>query len=261
MNEDTIQLARLEEDWEFNVVGVYNYKRAGQFQAIFDFIRRNHDRIAGDIVEAGVFRGSSLIALGLMLKELRSTKKVFGYDTFSGFPPGYHKKDQLDSFQELYLEGHITAEHLEKVQRNIAVRSTLSQKSVNVSDISSSGNFSGTSRELVEKKIALLGLDNIVLIEGPFEHTMGKKKNGPDEIMAALMDCDLYESYRTAFSFFQSKLVQGGMIYLDEYYSLKFPGARYATNEFLADNPDFRLSCYQKDFGDFERWFLLRKEE
>ena len=54
--------------------------------AILKIIRENHTEILGDIVEAGVYRGNSLIAIGMLLKELGSSKKIYGFDSFSGFP-------------------------------------------------------------------------------------------------------------------------------------------------------------------------------
>ena len=47
-------------------------------------------------------------------------------------------------------------------------------------------------------------------------------KENPKKVMAVLMDCDLYDSYMDTFNFVWSRLNNGGMIYLDEYYSLKF---------------------------------------
>lgn len=40
----------------------------------------------GDIVEAGVFQGHTLLATALLLRELGSDKKVVGFDSFTGFP-------------------------------------------------------------------------------------------------------------------------------------------------------------------------------
>ncbi|HQX27118.1 MAG TPA: hypothetical protein PKX38_04190 [Alphaproteobacteria bacterium] len=73
---------KITKDWEFGVLGLYNYNRPGPFETYFDFIRENHKRMDGDFVEAGVFRGRSALALALFLKELGSDKKVYGFDTF-----------------------------------------------------------------------------------------------------------------------------------------------------------------------------------
>jgi len=250
-------MIELREDWEFNVLGVYNFRKPGPFDAYYQYIKDNHSRIEGDILEAGVYRGSSLLATALLLKELNSSKKVYGFDSFSGFPPVYHDNDNIDKFDELAQEGRITSKHLAAVKRNKRWRENFMETTATVSNISSSSNFSQTSLELVQSKIELLELDNIVLVEGDFEDTM-KGQNPPEKIMCTMMDCDLYESYLTTFGFVWPRLSINGLIYLDEYYSLKFPGAKIATDEFLAD-VDAELCMAPLKEGDFERWYISKK--
>ena len=210
-------MLKLLDDWEFNVLGVYNFRKPGPFSSLFDFVRENHSRIEGDLVEAGVFRGSSLLGMGLMLKELGSSKRVYGFDSFAGFPPVYHENDDLQKFEELFRSGRISKEHADTVRRNIEWRKLLSGVTLNAANISTSGDFSGTSLEFVEKRIEILGLDNIVLVDGVYSDTMTSSRKAPEKIMATLMDCDLYGSYMQTFNFVWPRLSQGGMIYLDEY--------------------------------------------
>ena len=40
----------------------------------------------GDIFEFGVYRGKSIIAAALILKQLKSKKKIFAFDNFTGLP-------------------------------------------------------------------------------------------------------------------------------------------------------------------------------
>jgi hypothetical protein len=49
------------------------------------------EKIKGDIIECGVYRGGSLIVLGKKLKKLESDKILYGLDTFEGHP--YTDKD------------------------------------------------------------------------------------------------------------------------------------------------------------------------
>jgi hypothetical protein len=247
----------LTDDWEFNVLGIYNYKVSGPFDALFNFIRNHHADIEGDIVECGVYRGKSLIALAMLLKELGSDKKIYGYDSFSGFPSVYHHNDDLARFDDLQKKGRITPDHFQAVQRNLSWREQLSDQGQTAKTISSSGDFSATSLEYVQRKIKIVGLDNIVLRDGPFDETMKNVDNNPTKIMAALMDCDLYQSYMDCFEFIWPRLSDSGIIYLDEYYSLKFPGARIATDEFIAGK-EASLMQYPQKQGDFERWYLQK---
>ncbi|MGI9386303.1 MAG: TylF/MycF/NovP-related O-methyltransferase [Methyloligellaceae bacterium] len=250
-------MMRFYDDWEFNVIGVYNYRKPGPFSAYVDFIRHNHDKLDGDILEAGVFRGSSLLGTAMLLKELGSQKKVYGFDSFAGFPPDDHPNDALERFRDLRDEGRISEEHFRKVEHNLELRQALSGVTQTAKNISTSADFSGTSLELVEKKIDLLGLDNIVLVPGKFEDAMQAKRPDPEKICAVMMDCDLYQSYMTTFNFVWPRLVPGGMVYLDEYYSLKFPGARLASDEFIEDKPAMLKAAPARQ-GDFERWYLLK---
>ena len=108
----------LREDWEFNVLQVYNYRKPGPLQYYFDYVMENCDRIPGDLVEAGVFRGRSLIGMALLLKELGSSKMLYGYDTWSGFPQICHDKDDYSQWKRLREDGRISEEHLLKLRLN-----------------------------------------------------------------------------------------------------------------------------------------------
>ena len=79
----------------------------------------------------------------------------------------------------------------------------------------------------------------------------------PESIAAAILDCDLYGSYLVALDFIWPRLSSGGIIYLDEYYSLKFPGARLAVDEFF-DNKSSHFTKVVDDFNGFERWFVRK---
>ena len=250
---------QLTEDWEFNVLGVYNYNKHGYLHYYFEFLREYHDKIEGDLLEAGVFRGGSLLGTAMFLKELGSNKTVYGFDTFAGFPPIYHKNDALEMFEVLFDRGQIDADHLEKVRKNIKFRS-MTVENPSAKNLSLSGDFSASNKELILNKIELLELDNITLIPGPFDKTMVENLVEPKTITAALFDCDLYGSYCTALPFVWQRLVKGGYIFLDEYYSLKFPGARVAVNEFFDGKPE-RPARHPVISRDFERWGVIKSSE
>lgn len=247
----------LDKSWVYGVLGVQNHKKKGSLRHYFDFVRKNHNHLEGDIVESGVYQGKSLIGMAIMLRELGSDKLVYGFDSFSGFPPVLHDNDRFERFGEMLFDGSITKEHYDDVILSWKMRSEISGSPVNSFSVSGSGDFSLTSRALVEKKIEILGLDNIVLVDGSFQETMVDGV-GPDSIMCTLMDCDLYQSHINTFDYVWPRLVSGGLIYLDEYYSLKFPGARIATSEFLESHDDAVLERFPSDRGEFERWGMWK---
>ena len=251
-------MINLDKDWHFNMLGIYNFNKKGSFSNLVTFIRNNHMKLDGDVVEAGVYRGYSLISIAKLLKDLGSNKKVYGFDTYSGFPPTYHEKDKLQEFERLFDEGLVDADHFESVKLNEKLLKDFSHKTFekNTKRISSSGEFENTSLELLQKKISYLELDNIVLIKGEFSETMRKSHNIKN-IMAAVIDCDLYQSYIDSLNFIWPKLIQEGFVHLDEFYSLKYPGARRASLEFIEKNPDAFLHEHSEN-SDFERWFLKK---
>ncbi|QNJ07686.1 macrocin-O-methyltransferase family protein [Synechococcus sp. Minos11] len=256
-------MIKLSADWQFNVLGVSNYlSNSHPLRFYFNFIKEQSHKFDGDIVESGVFQGHSLIATAQILKSINSTKTVYGYDTFCGFPPVYNLKDDPKYFHDLFKDEQITSKHLSDVTTNLRWRELLSESTLNASTISSSGNFSATSRSCIERKLSILGLDNVVLVEGSFKDTMAASQHsGPSNVCAALVDCDLYDSHIATFEFLWPKLEPNALIYLDEYYSLKFPGARAATNEFLAtiSSSDSELVQFPTPPSEFERWGLIRK--
>lgn len=251
----------LKDDWEFNILGAYNYRKPGPLQYYFDYIVENHDRIPGDLLEAGVFKGRALIGAALLLKELGSTKTIYGYDSWSGFPPIYHELDSPDRWEQMHAKGVISDQHLRKIRLNLEYRRFDLKKpavqGVTAQNVSLSGDFSGCSKADVQAKLDFLGLDNVQLVEGPFSETMVGATAPMDSLMSVLIDADLYESYKVCLPFVWGRLSRGGYIFLDEYYSLKFPGARVATDEFFADKQD-KPQCHKLIEGDFERWYVRK---
>ena len=86
---------------------------------------------------------------------------------------------------------------------------------------------------------------------------MKKVNNLPKKISAGLIDCDLYEGYKTSLNFFWPRLAVNGKLFLDEYYSLKFPGPRFIIDEFIKKNKNAKL-IKEGISGDFERWSLKK---
>lgn len=253
----------LKDDWEFATLGVYNYRQPGRLKYYFDFVRDNHKNIEGDILEAGVHKGVSLIGMGLFLKEIGSDKIIYGYDTWKGFPSVYHKYDDQSQWEKLFKAGRISKENFEKVALQKAHRGFslgVGKKELSAKNLSLSGDFGACSREDVQAKLDYLGLDNVKLIEGPFSETMTAGKAPFQKLSAAIIDADLYMSYKVCLPFIWQYLEKGGYIWLDEYYSLKFPGARIATDEFFADKKEKPEMHPFIDY-DFERWYVRRTHD
>tara|TARA_B100000795_G_C22782036_1_gene432809 strand:- start:1070 stop:1840 length:771 start_codon:yes stop_codon:yes gene_type:complete len=246
------------DEYLFALLGVENFRpdSLSRLRHYFNFIRNNAHEIEGDIWEFGVFKGVSLCATALLLKEIGSDKKVFGMDSFSGFP-SYHRHDSLDQFR-LKCPSIFSENFRDMAEQSHEIVARRSLRDSQAANISSSGAFDDTSVDLVRAKLKEYDLDNVVLIEGPFEDTIPEITEVMSEkIFAANIDCDLYSGYEVALPFCWRGLVDGGFIHLDEYYSLKFPGAKIATDEFCSSK-NIKPVRMEGRPGEFERWALLK---
>ena len=199
----------------------------------YKYILENEKKIEGDILDLGVFRGRSLLTIGVILQKLKSKKTVYGFDTFSGFPK-LSKFDQRYNFKNAKYFSH---SHLNESNYFWNVKKKINKINYKVRNISSSKDFSDSSFELIKNKIKILELNNIKIIKGDVTKTIPNffKKN-QKKIMACNFDLDLYDPYKTALPLVWSNLSKNGYIHLDEFYSLKFPGPKIAITDFIKKN-------------------------
>ena len=241
------------EAWEFGAVGISDPTHS-TLKRYFELVYRTRDT-PGDIAEFGVATGKSIVTTSLISKKMGTNKRIYGFDTFTGFP-GFSDNDNFNLFEELFKRQEITETHFNKIQKNKEYISTRGAKT-NPWDISNSGNFANTSLELVNRKIQHFKLDNSVkLIPGDFTKNLEVQVSHLS-FSLVLMDSDLYETYEKTLPIIWDKLSPRGYIYLDEYYSLKFPGPRIAVNNFVA-----KTNCELirlDDWLDFERWAIYKK--
>lgn len=239
----------------FNVAGIdyFGKDTTSKLRFFYQHIIDHEKKISGDIFEFGVFRGTSLLATAILLKKIGSTKKIYGFDSFSGFP-GYHENDSLDRFSD---PRYFDQKFRDYQQRYCTV---IDNNLLTVSSISSSKNFSNTSEETLLKKIKQLDLDNIELIVGDFKDTVPLFFKSKKEIFAANLDCDLYRGYSCVLENIWKYVSSNTFIHLDEYFSLKFPGARIAVDEFINKNNSATLTKINGREGEFPRYVLTKRE-
>jgi len=241
------------EYWEFGVLDIHNPK-CSTLTPYFSLLEELQD-IPGNILELGVAKGSSLITTGLILQELNSEKSVIGVDTFSGFPE-LSSEDMPEAFLGLQQRGLITESHYLKVLHNWELVKLRGGK-IHPSNISTSQDFSSTSLDFVEKRIQSFKLSNRVRIHQANIVDFLDSQLKDETFSLVLLDVDLYLGYSKSLDFVFDKLTKKGVIYLDEYYSLKFPGPRLAVNEFIDRQPQAKLEQLP-NWLDFERW-IIRK--
>ena len=211
-------------DEVFDQFGIKNPNKPSNISIVLDAIIATV-AVPGDIVECGVYRGSSLATFGLKVRGLGLDKQVWGLDSFAGFPPA-SEEDLIDG--------------------------VLSEKS-------RPSYYANANEELVRNLIRQLGLDDIVnIVAGYFEDTCPSLS--VEAISVLWLDCDLYGSYKTCLEHLYPRVSSGGYIIFDEYYSKKYPGARIAVDEFFADKPEKPVLAEEYlRYSEYERWHLVKK--
>lgn len=155
------------------------------------------EQVEGDLLECGVYKGGSALAMGQLLKNMNSNKKLYAIDTFEGFP--FHSREDYTSDDRLFVK---------------------------------KGLLSDTSYEEVKRVLRKKRVEsNVVLLRGKFSDVfpnLRKKK-----FCFALVDCDLYKSYLECIKFIKPRLSKGGGMLFDDYNHFKTPGATKAVNKYF----------------------------
>jgi hypothetical protein len=135
----------LTDEFSFNILEIYDFNKPGPLSDWFNFLKSKATKIEGDILEAGVHRGRSLLAAAIILKEQDSKKIIYGLDTFNGFPSVISKHDEHDNFKIMFSSGEITQQHLSRIETNMKLLQFMNDNVIlTPSNISKSGDFSNT---------------------------------------------------------------------------------------------------------------------
>ena len=244
------------DGWEIEALGLTNPKKPSRLDLWFEFLAHDAPKITGDVAEFGIFRGASFVPSALILNEVAPQKTLYGFDSFSGFPEVEDSADSLKNFLVLAEEGKISEGHFEKVVRAQGIRAKTGRGD-DFRTVSTSSDFSSTNRQVVDVRLAHFHLQNTRILEGYFEETINSIAGVA--LAGILLDSDLYEGYRLILNLLSDSVSQGGMVFLDEYFSLKFAGPKIAVDEYLRQNPRvWELHGFLEEATGFER-FVLRK--
>lgn len=179
--------------------------------------------VKGSIVECGVHRGFGLMTwanLSAVLEPINLTRRIYGFDTFSGFPS------------------------LTKADKN---------KSANIKK----GDLSADSHQELKKLIKIyddnrfLGhINKIQLIKGDAVKTIPKfiKNNQHLVISLLFLDFDLFEPTKIAIEHFYSRIPKGGIIAFDELDNPIWPGETMALLKTIGVN---KLKIERLDFDPY----------
>lgn len=171
----------------------------------------HEQRIAGDIVECGVWRGGSMMAAALQLMEIQDTKRTLWlYDTFAGMTPP-------------------TTEDREAVT---GITATQLLEQTDVADGNNVWCIAG--EDDVRTNMASTGYptESLRFIRGDVAQTL--LESAPHSIALLRLDTDWYASTRAELEVLYPKLVSGGICILDDYGH--WQGARQAVDEYFRVN-------------------------
>lgn len=171
------------------------------------YIVENH--IEGDIVECGVWRGGSMMAVAQVLKRIGDTKrKLYLYDTFAGMSPPTEQDKQYD---------------------NVSAGKLLEESQVNT------GVWCYADKQDVMRNLLSTGYpeENILLVEGKVEDTIPGTL--PAKIALLRLDTDWYESTRHELTHLYPRLTKNGVLIIDDYGH--WQGAKKAVDEYFVQLP------------------------
>ena len=201
--------------WVFNSLSIENFNLESKSRLVhwYRHALANASNLEGDIFEFGTYKGGGLISMALLLRSIGVKKKIYAFDSFTGFP-GYHKKDDLSQFKKRNDLFSLT--HLEQAMLAKDVAEFRLGHEITPSNISTSGDFSDVNIDYLRARIKKFGLENIEIIEGPFAETLPpflKKYQG--KVFSANIDCDLYQGYKDTLQPIFDLLIYGGILNLD----------------------------------------------
>jgi hypothetical protein len=180
-----------------------------------EHIERN--ALPGAIVECGVWRGGSMMAVARTLAALGSTERdLYLFDTFEGMsPPTESDRD---------LEGAAAEQLLASSPRESGVV------------------WAYATIEDVRANLASTGYpeERVHFVKGPVEETVPRQ--APQEIAVLRLDTDWYESTRHELEHLYPRLRSGGVLLIDDYGH--WQGAREATDEYF----EGRLFLHRVDY-------------
>lgn len=161
--------------------------------------------IAGAIVECGVWRGGSMMAVARTLLEIGAHRDLVLFDTFAGMTPP------------------------EPIDRDIA--GTPAATALDREDVATGATWAASPLADVVANLRSTGYpaDRMRLVAGDVAETLPRE--APERIAILRLDTDWYASTRHELEHLYPRLAVGGVLIVDDYGH--WEGARRAVDEFL----------------------------
>jgi hypothetical protein len=168
--------------------------------------------VNGSIVECGVHNGGGLFTwaiLSSIFEPTNHTRKIFGFDTFQGFPE-LSAIDKVDQNEHAIKNG-LAANSYDELLKGI---------------------------EIFDEWRPLGHIPKIQLIKGDACHTIEDFLNQNPHVVIAMLylDFDIYKPTKIALELLVKRMPKGGVIVFDELNNELWPGETVAVNEILGIN-------------------------
>jgi len=170
------------------------------------------NRIQGDIVECGVWRGGCSMAMALAIADLKSfDRNLWLYDTYDGMTPPTN--EDVDKFNQP------ASLRLDREKKNISTYT----EALNV--------WCVANLDDVKNNILSISYPNnkFKFIKGDVAKTL--LEFAPEKISILRLDTDWYASTKIELEVLYPKLVSGGILIIDDYGD--WQGARKAVDEYF----------------------------
>ncbi len=179
----------------------------------------------GSIVECGVFTGAGIfnwLHFSSILEPYNHTRKIIGFDTFSGFP-SIHAEDMRAGGSQHLHEGALSTAH--NIQKEIEGLALLHDRNRPLGHIPKVQLVAGNACETIPQYIS---------------------KNPHLLISLIYLDFDIYEPTKVALEHLYPRIVKGGIVAFDELNCPEFPGETTALMSHL-DLRQVKLQRFSHD--------------
>lgn len=217
---------RNPQSWEGKLENFPKYVRRQnltRFLALYEIFKRVLD-VKGSVVECGVHHGFGVMTwakLSAILEPVNLTRRIYGFDTFQGFP-SMSEADQAASSRHVQIGDLYSDSHDELIELVAAHDST-----------------------------RYLGhIPKVRLIKGDACNTIPTFVEDNPHVLVSLLflDFDLYEPTRVALETFLPRMPNGAIVAFDELDNPLWPGETLAMLEILEK---FRLRIRRMEFDPY----------
>lgn len=221
-----------ESSWETKIENFPKYVRRQnltRFLALYEIFKRVLP-VKGSIIECGVNQGFGIMSwakFSAILEPVNLTRRIYGFDTFDGFPD--ISKEDRSTHSDHVKKGDLAANTLAELQGLI--------------DIYDTTRFLGH-------------VDKVHLIQGDASDTIPRFINNNPHLIVSLLflDFDLYSPTKVAMENFLPRMPRGSVIAFDELDNPLWPGETLAMLEQMSK---YKFKIERCDFDPYIGFAVL----